>query len=324
MTPGDNPLVSNELSRIANALRSTCEMSRILSQDAGLRSIEKQDTSPVTIADLAVQIAVRRVLDDHIGTFHLVAEESGEQLRADQSGQLTRQLQTALRPLGLNMTRPEMIAALDSGDHTPSGPGRYWVLDPIDGTKGFLRGDQYAIALAEVVDGQVRQGILCCPAFPGFGRDGVIALAEKTKGAFLQTAEGTRTLQVNERREFAECVMCESVESGHSAHDWSSRLAAEVGLIKPPYRLDSQAKYFALAAGLGDIYLRLPTNPTYVEKAWDHAAGKLLVEEAGAVVTDVDGKPLDFSTGRMLTGNRGVVVAPKALQQRLLDALAAT
>jgi len=37
---------------------------------------------------------------------------------------------------------------------------RFWTLDPIDGTKGFLRGDQYAVALALVVDGKVQVGVL--------------------------------------------------------------------------------------------------------------------------------------------------------------------
>jgi 3'(2'), 5'-bisphosphate nucleotidase len=46
-------------------------------------------------------------------------------------------------------------------DHNRVDPGRcFWTLDPIDGTKGFLRGEQYVVALALVVDGQVQIGVL--------------------------------------------------------------------------------------------------------------------------------------------------------------------
>ena len=40
---------------------------------------------------------------------------------------------------------------------------RFWALDPIDGTKGFLQGDPYAIALALIVDGEIKLGVLGCP-----------------------------------------------------------------------------------------------------------------------------------------------------------------
>jgi 3'(2'), 5'-bisphosphate nucleotidase len=53
-------------------------------------------------------------------------------------------------------------AALDAGRHDGAAE-RYWVMDPVDGTKGFLRGDQYAVALALVERGEVVLGVLGCP-----------------------------------------------------------------------------------------------------------------------------------------------------------------
>ena len=76
-----------------------------------------------------------------------------------------------------------------------------------------------------------------------------------------------------------------------------------------------------VARGQADAYLRLPTSYTYVEKIWDHAAGMLVAQEAGAVVTDIDGKALDFSRGAGLSANRGVVCAPPALHAALLGAI---
>jgi len=86
-------------------------------------------------------------------------------------------------------------------------------------------------------------------------------------------------------------------------------------------RMDSQAKYASIARGAGDVYLRLPTSKSYQEKIWDHAAGDLIVREAGGEVTDVRGNRLDFSVGRTLKNNSGVVAAPKDLHPQVIEAV---
>ena len=87
--------------------------------------------------------------------------------------------------------------------------------------------------------------------------------------------------------------------------------------------MDSQAKYAVVARGEADIYLRLPTRADYHEKIWDHAAGALIVAEAGGVVSDIHGRPLEFHHGRELAVNRGVIVTNGRLHQRVLDAVQA-
>ena len=101
--------------------------------------------------------------------------------------------------------------------------------------------------------------------------------------------------------------MCESVESGHTKQDAAAEVVAKLGVTAEPVRMDSQCKYAAVAMGLAEVYLRLPTRPGYVERIWDHAAGVVVLEEAGGAVTDVEGRPLDFSRGRGLSENRGVI-----------------
>jgi 3'(2'), 5'-bisphosphate nucleotidase len=61
----------------------------------------------------------------------------------------------------------------------------------------------------------------------------------------------------------------------------------------------------------------------YREKIWDQAAGSIVVEEAGGIVTDLDGKPLDFSQGRTLKNNRGICASNGALHATALAALKA-
>ncbi len=85
--------------------------------------------------------------------------------------------------------------------------------------------------------------------------------------------------------------------------------------------MDSQAKYAAVARGDAHAYLRLARDDVYREKIWDHAAGMLLVTEAGGVVTDQTGRPLDFGEGRRLESTRGILAAPPPVHATLLEAL---
>ncbi|KAK4791108.1 hypothetical protein SAY86_031521 [Trapa natans] len=75
--------------------------------------------------------------------------------------------------------------------------------------------------------------------------------------------------------------------------------AKKLGVKAPPVRIDSQAKYGALSRGDGAIYMRF-SRAGYREKIWDHAAGCIVATEAGSLVTDASGQPLDFSKGRYL------------------------
>ena len=94
-----------------------------------------------------------------------------------------------------------------------------------------------------------------------------------------------------------------------------------LGIVASPVRMDSQAKYGVVARGEAEIYLRMPTRADYREKIWDHAAGALIVEEAGGTVTDIAGRPLEFHHGRELSANRGVIVTNGWLHGRVLGAL---
>jgi 3'(2'), 5'-bisphosphate nucleotidase len=173
---------------------------------------------------------------------------------------------------------------------------------------------------------------LCCPNLSGADawdkKRGALFSAVRGQGAMLQvlddSAAPSRTVRVTGTRNPAMARVCESVESGHSAHDQSAAIARHLGITAPSVRLDSQAKYGVVARGEADLYLRLPTKKDYREKIWDHAGGVLVVEEAGGRVTDVDGKPLNYSLGRELRENRGVVVSNGLLHEAVLDAIRTT
>jgi 3'(2'), 5'-bisphosphate nucleotidase len=203
----------------------------------------------------------------------------------------------------------------------------YWTLDPIDGTMGFLRGDHYAVALALLHEGDVVLGVIACPKLVGpDGQPGALLTAIRGQGAGLLPLAGDglsarRTIRVNSVTRPEDSLFCESVEPSHSDQNRSAKIAARLGIGDDPVRLDGQTKYAVVARGEISIYLRLHARGDYREKIWDHAAGTIVVEEAGGRVSDAMGKPLDFSQGRHLVADGGVVATNGRVHDAVLRAV---
>jgi len=288
-------------------------------------TLEKKDKSPVTVADFTSQAIVCARLADCLPGDPVVGEENAAALREGAQEVLRAAVVERVgEALGGDPDAERVLGWIDLGAAEASG-SRFWTLDPIDGTKGFLRGAQYAVVLALIEEGEVVLGVLGCPNLPVDGGVGALFTAVRGEPAYVHdlwdTDASARRVSVGSIASASEARFCESVESGHSDQNESARVAALLGIRSEPYRIDSQCKYAAVARDDASIYLRLPTRPDYREKIWDHAAGKLLVESAGGTVTDVDGKPLEFVHGRMLDANRGVVATGGAIHDEVIDAV---
>jgi 3'(2'), 5'-bisphosphate nucleotidase len=290
-------------------------------------TLQKRDKSPVSVADFASQAIVCALLEQALPRDPVVGEESAKPLREDARAGLRSAVVERVREEVAGAPDDDAVLAwIDRGAAEARGP-RYWTLDPIDGTKGFLRGEQYAVALALIEDGEVVVGMLGCPNLPdGAGGRGLLFSAVRGEGARRQplwepTPSEGKPVSVASLRRAAEARFCESVESAHSDQDLSARIATLLGITAEPYRIDSQCKYAAVAEGDASIYLRLPTKKDYREKIWDHAAGMLVVEEAGGRVTDVEGAKLDFRRGRTLVGNQGVVATCGPIHDEVVSAV---
>lgn len=317
-------------------------------------TVDKNDKSPVTIGDFGAQALIIAALRHNFPDDAIVAEEEAAQLRTDENLKNTiwdlvrsTKLDDAASEQALGgaiRDADEMLDLIDRGNSTGGNRGRIWAIDPIDGTKGFLRGGQYAVCLGLMVDGDVKVGVLGCPNLPvddkapltadigSNGTDdeghGVLFSAVLGQGATSRplaasSSEEGRAISMRSipSDSLADATFCESVEAGHSAHGDQASIAQKLGITKPSVRMDSQAKYGSIARGAGDIYLRLPVKATYQEKIWDHAAGDLIVREAGGQVTDIHGNRLDFGIGRTLANNKGVVAAPAASHAKVLAAV---
>ncbi len=309
------------------AVRTAARFVRHMQQYMVVQSMAKQDASPVTVADFASQAVVAAMLDQTFPDDPLVAEEGSQALREVDGEELLRSVVgfvTLLRP-GADETK--VCDWIDRGMGATTE--RFWVLDPIDGTKGFLRGDQYAVAVALILSGQVVAGALGCPGLPGpnaaQGDSGSAYLAVRGQGAWATDLEDGDLVRVvvSERRDPRLARILRSFEAAHTDEGLLDELADALGCTEAPIRMDSQAKYALLAKGEADLIFRLlsPSRPDYREKIWDQAAGSILVEEAGGRVTDLEGKSLDFTAGRELVNNVGVLVSNGSLHEAARGAL---
>jgi len=286
-------------------------------------TLEKKDKSPVTVADFASQAIVCAHLEEARPDDPIVGEEDAASLRS-QAGVRDAVVARVGEELGREADAEQTLAWIDRGG-ADARADRFWTLDPIDGTKGFLRGEQYAIALALLEGGEVVVGVLGCPNLP-IG-DGVGALFTSVRGGTAQArplwdadAPGS-DVSVERLERVRDARFCESVESAHSNQSESAQIARDLGIDAEPFRIDSQCKYAAVARGDASIYLRLPTREDYREKIWDHAAGSLVVECAGGRVTDAEGAPLDFTRGRTLAHNRGIVATCGTVHDQVIAAV---
>jgi 3'(2'), 5'-bisphosphate nucleotidase len=316
-----------ELHAALEAVRGASRVCRAVQERLITRdTLEKRDKSPVTVADFASQAIVCRRLAQSFASDAVVGEEGSAELRtAQNAGLLASVVSAVAAEIGGDADAERVLAWIDRGGANAKS-SRYWTLDPIDGTKGFLRREQYAVALGLIEDGEVVAGVLGCPNLgDGAGGSGVLFAALRGQGTRVfplwANGEAGHAVRVSQIASPAAARFCESVEAEHSDQSESAKIAAKLGISAPPLRMDSQCKYGAVARGDASIYLRMPTRADYREKIWDHAAGKLVVEEAGGVVTDVHGRPLDFRHGRTLAQNSGVVATVGGIHARVIAAI---
>lgn len=320
-------LDSKEVQFAITAVRKATRLVKEIQAELVSPALTKDDRSPVTVADFASQTLVGYLLSTTFPSDVMIAEEDSSALASSESvlNQVTTFIQRHIQ-----QATPELVSKWIDFGRTDSA-SRFWTLDPIDGTKGFLRGDQYAIALALVEDGQVQIGVLGCPNLsdgwqPDLAGEGSLVIAVRGQGAWTtpvtRQADLTR-LQVSSQELSSQARLLRSFEAGHTNIGQIDYFSEALGVEAEPVRMDSQAKYAVLAAGQGEIYLRLlsGSKPDYKEKIWDQAAGSLVLEEAGGQITDLDGKLLNFTKGRSLTQNRGILATNGWLHNAALQAL---
>ena len=288
-------------------------------------SVGKADRSPVTVADFAAQAILILRLREAFPAVPVVAEEDADELRANPELGAKVAARVQASPGCDGLSAEEIFAAIDVGRASPPGPAAgaaapryFWCIDPIDGTKGFLRNDQYAVCLGLVevsADGRGTAvlGVLGCPNLtpmgeqePDGGPRGAILHGCRGLGAATCPINGGESTAIAvARAPVADTVCVESVEPGHTDQAANAALCAAVGITAASVRMDSQCKYAVVARGEAGLYLRSSGS---AQNIWDHAAGAAIVAEAGGCATDERGVALDFGAGRQLVKNTNGLV----------------
>jgi len=315
-----------------DAVRKAAILADFIQKEMISSAITKNDRSPVTVADFAAQAVVGYLLENHFPGAYLVGEEQADVLRSEGEREILERITGFVNRVIPGATPADVCDFIDRGVDDPGK--EYWTLDPIDGTKGFLRGAQYATALAFVKDGKVLIGALGCPNIStdlaeDIGGGGALLIARRGSGSWItalqrsESEEDFSLLRTSNRSNPEQARLMRSFEGGHTDATKVDEFQKALGGKADPVRMDSQVKYALLAGGIGEIYLRLlsPDQLDYKEKIWDQAAGSMIVEEAGGMVTDLDGNPLDFSQGRTLKKNRGICATNGFVHEAALSAL---
>lgn len=292
-----------------------------------IQNLTKSDFSPVTVADFASQALAAKTLLEQSPDVPLVGEENSDALRQESGAEVRRVVTDFVGKVVPGATEDDVCDWIDRGKGDPGD--RFWTLDPIDGTRGYLRGGQYAVALALIEDGHVILGALSCPNLgdncqPDMGL-GATLIAKRGQGAWVSVAgDPFLPLKVSECTDIKAARVLRSVEDSHTNAGQIDAIDRSLGVLAEPVRMDSQAKYAVLAAGGGELLFRLlnPGREDYKECIWDQAAGAIILEEAGGVITDLAGAPLDFSKGRTLAANTGVFASNGHFHEAGLAAIA--
>lgn len=343
----DSPL-KHELQVALKALQASAALCQRIVASWDSLTAQKDDLTLVTVGDLALQALLAIILKEEFPDDAIVGEEDGSLLRKD--AQLGEKVQLfvneALRKEKHNDGRyqwqsfEQIYDLLDkTGKHElkANGVGKVWVIDPIDGTRNFVRGHMFAINIALLVDGKQVLSALGCPrtsidaTAPLHNQDvdpagiGCMIFAVKDHGAFAAPLDSD-ILELQPRK----LQNCSSTKDDirfvtkaglvkHGDVRVHELIAGRLNAVYPgcdllPWTL----RWAMLAMGLGNATVWVYKSKDYCPKLWDHAGAMLLFEETGGLITDVLGKPIDLTTGAELSANVGFVAGTVASHELIL------
>ena len=221
-------------------------------------------------------------------------EDFGVQVKSDDSpltaADAAAHLLISRRLAALTPELPLLSEEDVAGFGGPDAAGRYWLVDPLDGTKEFIkRNSEFTVNIALIEQGRPLLGVVYAPVL-----ETMYAAAQRV-GAFKQTGDGGRTaIRVAEHHTGE---IWKVVGSRSHAGDTLPAVLQRLGeheLIS----MGSSLKFCLVAEGRADVYPRL--GPTSL---WDTAAAQCVVEQAGGKVVQLSGEPLGY-------GNLAVILNP--------------
>ncbi len=238
----------------------------------------------VEVAMLASKAAATIIRDSHSGTLNVRHKGA-----IDLVTQVDLAAERVIRSVLAEHTPNIPVLAEEGGGATDCKTR--WIVDPLDGTTNFVHGyPSYAVSIALEVEGELTVGCVFDAV------NGVAYTAERGGGAWC----GGQRLQVSDTRDLGDALLATGFPYDRRENvDRYLRYVRAFLLAGQGLRRAGAASmdFVAVAAGRVDGYWEFGLNP------WDVAAGVLLVQEAGGIVTDMAGGPLDLGSPRLLCSN---------------------
>jgi 3'(2'), 5'-bisphosphate nucleotidase len=190
------------------------------------------------------------------------------------------------------------------------GASRLWLVDPIDGTKDFIRGlDGFSVMIGLIDGGRPALGVVHQPAVGPRGRT---FFATPDGGAFAFVGDQIEPMRVSGTATAAEARL---VASASSRTESTDRVKSTLGITDELNVGSVGVKLALIALGLRDLYV----NPIPKTKAWDTCAPEAILTRAGGRLTDLFGAPIDYTE---LGHPRGLVASNGHVHDEVIAKLA--
>ncbi|KAJ0017817.1 hypothetical protein Pint_10759 [Pistacia integerrima] len=370
--PNEKAKYHKELEAAVDVVERACRLcvdvkKSLFSSEGGI--LEKNDQTPVTVADFGVQALVSLELNKLFPSVPLVAEEDSVFLCSNNLVDSVVSTVADRASFGDDpLTEADVLDAIDRGgkDAVAFGrkPATYWVLDPIDGTRGFLKGSEalYVVGLALVVQGEIVLGVMGCPNWKEDKSYKSTAEVQGSKNIPLGSGVimvahvgcGTWTKRLPDMlgtsAKTSDCWTRSFVDRCQLVHEacfcipesqtWDSlplsalfnattdaKSIGDKEILLLPKCCGSLCKYLMVASGRASVFILRATAQKLI-KAWDHAVGVICVQEAGGKVTDWKGNELDLGADqverRIIFPSGGVVVSNGNIHYKILEMISST
>jgi 3'(2'), 5'-bisphosphate nucleotidase len=239
------------------------------------------------VALQACELARPRILDEYARFQPIPDAEASIKLNIDRESQeiLLRHLDAAFP--NDSFCAEEDTVTLVRAQREPRNPERVWVVDPIDGTRGFaMKNGEFSVMVGLIDGGQVVLGVVLEPARQR------LTYAVRGGGCWRRDPADAAPVRcrVSAVAELAAATLVQSRSSGTGRRNWLAEAMAPARLLQV---YSAGVKLALVARGDGDLYANTYRN----FRDWDICAGHILVEEAGGKVTTRLGEPVTYGRG---------------------------
>ncbi|WP_426688950.1 3'(2'),5'-bisphosphate nucleotidase CysQ [Rhodanobacter ginsengiterrae] len=177
---------------------------------------------------------------------------------------------------------------------------RYWLVDPLDGTREFVkRNGEFTVNIALIDDRHSVLGVVLAPV------TGELYVATQGRGAWLQSAADGPWQRIHARPLSKPATVAGSRSHGGAQ---SEALQQLIGTDYQMIPLGSSLKFCLIARGDADVYLRLGLT-----SEWDTAAAQCVLDEAGGAVLDLAGQPFRYNRGESLLNPEFIAVGDRTI-----------